>query len=273
DATVNAWLSSHQLGSGCTQDGNFSETMVCHETGFLRRDAAIRIGNFATAIGVQDKATAAGDLRLIVPTRGDPSITWGDYDGAGPRLTCSAAAGAAPPPPFGLCDDAHRLVHLRADPNEITISDEPFDVFVDSANGFGVVTHLTSGSVTLISLPKDGTPVLSDAIGGLFGADPVTGLVGASAVAGRSPGAPDDIVYVASRTEGRIQTLTVTSPYAGQPSLLEPGLFFFLDGVGSQSGSSRDSRGMVFGSGGDRMYLINRAPPTLQVYDTSLTAQ
>ena len=51
--------------------------------------------------------------------------------------------------------------------------------------------------------------------------------------------------------------------------VLVPTAFFFLDGVGVGAGASRDSRGLAFAAGGDRMYAVNRRPPSLQVIDTS----
>lgn len=269
EAAVGPWLAAPTAATatslGCTQDSDFAETMICHETPYLRRDAAVRIGDFATAIGVQDKQTSNHDLRLIVPVRGDPSITWVDWDGAGKTLGCDVAGAGG----FPICDDTHRLTHLRGDPNLDSVLDEPFDVFVDSGNQYAVITHLTSGSATLVDTPASGTPIVSDEITGLFTADPNTGLIGASAVAGRVPGAADDVVYVTSTTENRVQQFTVVRPDGG-PALLDPGDSFFLSVVGSEAGDSLDSRGLAFGSGGDRMYLIDRNPPLLEIFDTSI---
>jgi DNA-binding beta-propeller fold protein YncE len=264
ESAVQAWLApAHTLGERCRRDTDFTETMVCdQEAAYMNRDAAIRIGNFATAIGIQDKGGA--DLRLIIPVRGDPSITWADWSGAGKRLSCADGDGT-----YQLCDDAHRLTRMRNDSALPALFDEPFDVFVDSANQYAMVTHLSSGSVTLVDSPKAGAPILADSVGGLFNPDAI-GSLGASAIAGRDPGSPDDIVYVASRTEDRIETFGVVRPRASPLPILDPSSFFFLDAVGTQAGGSNDSRGMAFGSGGNRLYLINREPPTLQVYDTSI---
>ena len=256
------------LAAGCTQDTSFSQTMVCDETPFIRADKGIRTGNFATAISVQDKG-AGGNLRLVVPVRGDPSITWVDWDAASQALTCGPTDSGG----FPLCDDPHRITHMRNDSTLAAIADEPFDVFVDSGNQYAVVTHLTSATVTLVDLPKDGMPIATDEITGLFASDPLTGALGASAVAGRDPGAPGDGVYVASHTEDRIQTMEVVRPRDGGPALIDLSDFFFLNTVGTQSGGSTDSRALAFGSGGDRMYVVNRMPPTVQIYDTSIGPQ
>jgi DNA-binding beta-propeller fold protein YncE len=249
----------------CTQDPDHIETLVCDETYFLKVGAGARIGNFATDIAVQDMG--AGNSRLIVPTRGDPSIAWADWDGS--NLNCNSNGEG-----FQLCDDAHRLTYVTTDPNLTDIPDEPFFAYADSAGQFAVVTHLTSGAITLIDSPRGGTAAITDVASEVFNADPLTGLRGATGVAGRLPQSPNDVFYVGSRSEDRIQMFTVGRPVNDAPAFLVSGNYFFLDTVGTNSGSSSpgstDTRGMQFSADGSRLYLINRNPPTLQIFDTSL---
>ena len=137
-----------------------------------------------------------------------------------------------------------------------------------------MVTHLTTGAVTLIDSPIGGDAVVSDVLSGFFAADPLTGLRGATGVAGRTPSAAGDIIYVSSRSEDRIQTFTVGRPVNYHPTeaplYLLPSNFFFLNLAGGNSGGSSDSRSLAFSPSGERMYVVNRRPPSLQVYDTSL---
>jgi YVTN family beta-propeller protein len=98
----------------------------------------------------------------------------------------------------------------------------------------------------------------------------VNGFRGATGVAGRTPGVDGDIIYVGSRSEDRIQTFTVGRPVNNAPPYLLPSDFFFLDAVGSNTGGSTDTRGMQFSPAGDRLYVVNRRPPSLQIFDTSL---
>ena len=226
--------------------------------------ASARIGNFATDIALQD--TGGGTLRLIIPTRGDPSIAWLDWDGS--QLQCNRGAQG-----FSLCDEDHRLSYVHDDSDLSGLPDEPFDAFADSAGEFAVVTHLTSGAVTLIDSPIGGNAVISDVLAGFFAADPLTGLRGATGVAGRTPSAAGDIIYVSSRSEDRIQTFTVGRPPNYHPTeaplFLLPSNFFFLNLVGGNSGGSSDSRSIAFSPSGDRLYVVNRRPPSLQIFDTS----
>ena len=261
DSVVGAWTASHAIPSGCSQDPDHVETLDCPAAQLLVPNAAARIGNFATDIGVQD--TGNGTMRLVVPTRGDPSITWLDWNGT--ALSCSQNTQS-----FALCDDAHRLTYVHDDPSLASLPPEPFGVFADKAGQFAMVTHLTTGAVTLVDSPVGHNATIADIASGIFASDPTTGLIGATAVAGRTPGSAGDIVYVGSRSENRIQMFTVGHPVNNAPPYLIPGNWFFLDGYGTDAGNSTDTRGMAFSAGGDRLYIINRNPPSLQLYDTSL---
>lgn len=262
DTAVDGWLADRtSIPADCEQDTTFTDILNCDASKFLDQNAGVRIGNFGANIGVQDKG--GGDLRLVVPVRGDPSVTYVDFDGT--SLSCGDSAG------FPLCDDAHRLTHFLDDDALPQLDPEPYGVFVDSANQFAMVTHLSQGTATLIDLPTDGTPQLSDALSGLFQPDYTGQRIGSVGVAGRTPGMPDDLVYVTSNTENRVQTMSVARPDAGTPFLV-PSAFFFLDRVGSNGHSSSDTRAVQFGQGGNVGYFMNRLPPSLTLVDTSLDA-
>jgi hypothetical protein len=258
---VAEWLTSGTVPADCTPDLDHRETLTCAQPAFIAREAGVRIGNFATDISVQDLGD--GRLRLVVPTRGDPSIAWIDWDGT--RLDCNNASEG-----YALCDDVHRLSFVQTAP-ELSIPEEPFGVFAHSGGEFAMVTHLTTGAVTLIDSPKTGDAQVTDVAIGVFLPDPNTGLRGATGIAGRRPASPNgDIIYVGSRSEDRIQTFTVGRPVNGAPPFLLQGDWFFLDSVGRNSGESVDTRGMSFSPTGDKLYLVNRRPPSVQVFDTSL---
>lgn len=251
------WVQGRQTPEGCQADPDHTETLVCDEAQFILSGQGARIGNFATDIAVQDFHN--GTSRLIVPTRGDPSVAWLDYDGA--RLSCSDGEG------FALCDDAHRLYAVHDDPNVGQLPDEPFGVFADSDSGFAVVTHLATGAVTLIDSPAGGNATIADIATGVFAAD-ATGLRGSTGVAGRRVNGTT-IVYVGSRSEDRVATFTVGRPGNAAPYLVPSHFFFLHSTVGTNAGASSDTRGMAFSPAGDRLYVVNRRPPSLQIYDTS----
>ncbi len=260
-ALRDAWVSSGQVPSGrdCEIDVAVSNTLVCNEKEVLLADATVRTGNFATELGVQQLTD--GNLRLFIAMRGDPSVTWIDYDTANRNLSCGGS-GSVP-----VCDEAHRITQMRDDLDLPTLVDEPFGIYVDSGNEYAMVTHLTSGAVSLIDTPADGSPpMLVDSLGGLFAPDS-SGIRGAVGVAGRAPGVDGNLLYVTSRSESRIQTLYVNRPAAADafPQII-PSDYFFLRNVQPAD----DSRGIVFSDDGNRAYIVNRDPPMLLVVDTSV---
>lgn len=267
DEVVNNWLGSTAVPTGCGVDADHVESLICDTRrdkdgpAFIAEQAGVRVGNFATDIAVQD--LDGGKLRLVIPTRGDPSIAWADWDGT--ALGCNSGAEG-----FSLCDDDHRLSFAATDP-DLGIPEEPFSVFADSAGEFAMVTHLTTGAITLIDSPKNNNATIVDITASVFLPDQ-NGLRGATGVAGRTPKSAGDIVYVASRTEDRVQTFTVGRPPNNAGPYLLAGEYFFLDFVGGNTGNSTDSRGIAFSPTGDRLYLVNRRPPSLQVLDTSINA-
>ena len=262
DSVIQGWTSAQTIPDpSCTQDTDHLETLQCPESMFITGEAGARIGNFATDIAVQDRGN--NQLRLIIPTRGDPSIAWVDWDGT--ALHCNNSATT----PNALCDDGHRLVYVQNDANLSLLPQEPFSAYADSVANFAMVTHLTTGDVTLIDSPPTGDAIIADLAVALFEPDPTTGLVGATGITGRAPGA-GDMVYVGSRSENRIQMLTVGRPANGMLPYLIEGNWFFLDFIGGNAGASSDTRGMRFSADGNTLYVVNRNPPALQIYDTSL---
>lgn len=260
--TIDAWIADGTIPADCEQSVDHSETIECEEADYYHRDAGVRIGNFATDIAIQDLGN--NNLRLIVPTRGDPSVAWADWNGT--ALSCNAKSETN-----ALCDKEHRLANVQNNADLPSIPEEPFGVFADSAGEFAMVTHLTTGAVTLIDSPKGSDRVqIADVLTGIFAADTSTGLRGSTGVVGRLPTAAGDTIYVGSRSEDRIQTFTVGRPLNDAMPYMLPGNWFFLDAVGGNAGGSVDTRGMAASLDGSRLYLVNRRPPTIQIFDTSL---
>ncbi len=262
DQIADAWTASGAIPAHCNRDPDHTESLICDEAQFIKPNGAVRIGNFATDIAVQD--TGNGTFRLVVPVRGDPSISWIDWDGS--KLACGTAQG------FALCDDAHRLSAIHDNPDVGLLPQEPFNAFVDAAGQYAVITHLTTGTITLLDSQIGKDVEIADVGLSPFLPDQNTGLTGATGVAGRTPNMPGDLIYVGSRSESRIQMYTVGRPINDALPFLIPGNFFFLSAVGGNAGQSSDTRGMRFSQDGSRMYLVNRDPPSLQVYDTAPAA-
>ena len=260
DAVAAAWLGNQTIPDGCKRDPLSPVTLECDEARFIRADAGVRIGNFATNVATQDFGNGA--YRFVVPVRGDPSITW--VDGTSQGISCSGDG-----VPFALCDDQHRLTTILGDDSNGVLTEEPFGIYADSTAGYAVVAHLSTGALTLLDSNAGAPPQIADVLTGLFAADG-NGLRGATAIAGRTPGDPNGLIYAVSRSEDRVQMLTVGRQVGAPAPFLLPTGHFFLDAVGGTSGGSTDSRGLAFSNNGDRMYVLNRRPPSVQLYDTSL---
>jgi DNA-binding beta-propeller fold protein YncE len=78
-----------------------------------------------------------------------------------------------------------------------------------------------------------------------------------------------EVLYVASDTDHRVQLFNV-GMRDGAAAYLVPSTFFILNAVGTTSGASVDSRGIRFSADGKRLYLVNRQPPSIQIYDTTI---
>lgn len=262
EAALGPWLATRDTAAACYVDSEFSETLVCDEADFIRADGGVRLGNFASA--VTSLLNEAGDERVLFTVRGDPSITWAEFDGD--RLACRAA------PSFSLCDLERRLTKLGegvADVNQ-TIFSEPFQIAADPAGFYAIATHFGRGAVTVVDARGE-APMLSDAVDGLFQRNLNTGVLSTSAVAIRpnyaQPDAPG-IAYIGSSGEDRIQTAVVLPDYYDQAKLLAAD-YFFVHGVGSNSGGGADTRGLAFDDH-QRMYLVGRAPASLLQYDVGV---
>ena len=250
DQTIAAWTGANRTAAtGCSPDSDHRETLVCEEAPYIEAQAGARIGNFATAIAVQD--TGGGHARLIVPTRGDPSVEWIDWDGS--ALSCGTGT-------FAMCDDAHRLTDVHGDSTVGLLPTEPFGAYADSTGQFAIVTHLDANAVTLIDSPIGSAASIADVATGLFVPDQTTGLSGTSGVDGAN-----GIVYVGSPYEDRIQTFSVGRPVNDAPPYLIPEAYFFLDGVGGSSGDSSNTRGLAFSLDKTKLYELNRNPPSVTV--------
>lgn len=138
------------------------------QQGTLVRNS-VNIGAFATDIQIVRQPDAAfpklfpgttdelggpnGDgstrARLLLPVRGDPSLTWIDIDddtGGNQSFQMACGQGSS-----GRCDDAHRAgVDPATNPRELTLPSEPFALAVSERADAMVMTHQTSGAVSLI---------------------------------------------------------------------------------------------------------------------------
>jgi hypothetical protein len=110
----------------------------------------VKVGAFAAEAAVVLRPTSDGapGARLVIPVRGDPSLTWFDIDDDRTeeqtfRLDCAQGSSDG-------CADSHRA---GTDPTEnsraLTMPKEPINVAVSGRGDAIVTTHQTSGAVSL----------------------------------------------------------------------------------------------------------------------------
>ncbi len=287
DQIVNLWLDEGRESEGCTVDASRPEALLCDTSkdngdpaSFVVAGASVAIGNFAVAVAAQPLASE-GRVRLFVTVRGDPSVTYIDFDEASPDLECGGS-GDLP-----RCDDAHRLSAQREDEETLgSLPGEPFYVSFDEQDHV-FVTHLTSGLVSLVRAPTASAtptdfpppPMLMHSVNNLWAPSIADGSLGAAGIAPRNPAEPGGLIYVTSPREARVATVRV----GAGPDLQDPndpgtiipgeelvrGPSFFINGVAGDAAAS-NARGLAFLDGGNRMVIVNRTPPSLIILDTSI---
>ena len=261
-------------GGTCTDDSTRPGARLCQTSSgsastpapFMVEQASTKIGNFAVAAVTQQLDD--GRIRLFVTVRGDPSVTWMDFDPAVGTMDCGGTGS------FARCDHAHRLDSLRNDSSLGALPEEPFSLDVDGVGQHVFVGHLTTGDVSLVYAPRDGAtaPEITDTIGALFAANAYSGLVGAGGVGVRRPGAdPSPLVYIGGRYEARVATVAVARPPGGSDALADQlirGPYFYYQGMQAPQASG-DTRAVRFSADGSRAYVLSRTPPSLMAYDTA----
>lgn len=124
---------------------------------------SVEIGAFATDILMVAKPDGPG-TRLFVPVRGDPSVTWMDVEDdryVEPPFTRSLNCGG------DRCDQQHRAGEdPESNLRRAVLPPEPYGLAATEAGDAVVVTHQTSGSVSLVSNDWDDIPRLQFVSGG-----------------------------------------------------------------------------------------------------------
>ena len=152
----------------CRKLANLPQAIECEESYFALPAATTYFGNFPGPIEPWDRDTSDAEVKLFIPVRGDPSVTWLEMSGGlggndDLQLECGQDSGVS------RCDERHRLRFLRNDPDAKRIAREPFRVHVSAQadQPYAYVSHQGDDDMTLISLEGlevggDGLPVVAD---------------------------------------------------------------------------------------------------------------
>ena len=262
DSVIKDWSSERRViprDMNCERSLLAPETLVCDETPFVL-SSSVRIGSFAGALKVQSLNEET--LRLFSVVRSEPSITWIDFSTNTHELSCSSSGDDYP-----FCDENHRLHRAGQDQEGIRLVSEPFGFYVDEDINYFITTHLDSGNITIGHAPLDDSPNIYAVFEGFSTQNAVTELIGNSAIARRSFNQNSAQLYLSSHKNSQIQMVQVSKE--GQDINVNASGHFTLEGVGAAS----ESRGLLFSDNGQRLYVLNRDPPTLITIDTSNNLQ
>jgi hypothetical protein len=271
-------------GSLCRPDPLDPTIVDCDESGFVRGNSTVRIGNFAGAVKVRvDPHDPANKRRLFVAVRGDPSITMINVDlskeastsrvldcyDPSHRLPPPAAPGQQPPSPTP-CDvsalaqqfycqglPACTLGSNGTGPTQLPT--EPFGMEIDESRGMLLVSHLSSGQVSLLSLEGAPANALLATSSPFFPLDS-SGRHGAFSLAKQHPADPSSSWYLTSNLNPEIATFRIADA-----TVVVAQTAFALSASFAQGGDVRD---IAFDIGGNRAFVTENNPPTALVLDT-----
>lgn len=294
----------------CRRLALLPQVIECDEAPFIASTQLIR--DFATLLthsceDGQPNADRTGCTkpRLWVPTRGDPSITYLDIEGAPtdlPEFECGQSSAG------GECSSENRLRYLRNDDSLPELAREPFNMLVSPSSRIAYVSHSDGTALSLIDLDgvDDGSPDAGSQrpaiveMAGLFrdpgGSTGGFGLAERPCDPDRSPpaitlGCTRPLVYAGFRYSRLLASFTVQGvefddpaeaeeKCAGVDELDEPGKipcdervrsqqFIFPGGLDPSSTGFRPILGDIeFIDGGDSLLVLQTGPGALLKLDT-----
>lgn len=151
----------------CRFLANEPQASECTEAPFIAESATVHLGHFSATVAGFDPDPGDDRTRLLVPVRGDPSVTWIDVAGGSGgdplRFECGQGPDSGEDDPRKCADD-HRLRWLLDDPDLDRIGNEPHHVLVSPTRDLAYVTHAADVDLALIDLAPAGgdAPVLAE---------------------------------------------------------------------------------------------------------------
>jgi DNA-binding beta-propeller fold protein YncE len=120
------------------------------------------------------------------------------------------------------------------------------------------VGHALNGEVSLFTSDPSGV-FLRDFRNGFF--NTVSGITGAFSLATRRPGDDQSFTYVSSKVDTNLASFRILEDRRVIDATRAP--------LGGVVNPANDARGLAFGPGGDRLYIVDRQPSTLIAMDMS----
>ncbi len=251
---------------------------------FLR--ASVRIGAFASDLRVIPRLDAAGAQidatgakgRLVLPVRGDATLTLIDYEesAAGVLLRCSRDA--AINSKGGTCAPEWRIGREPSNARAITLGGEPFGVALPSSfadpgfteqGGIAAVVHQSSGDVSLfVGVSAEGSPPTAKLAYALTGLAPAGTGIGPLDILDRTDQPRTPRFLVTNRSKSFVQVVQ----YVRDPGVADRSSLTLVDNVLMPTQASGfDTRGVVVDppNPGEtrptRVFLTSRSPASIVV--------
>jgi hypothetical protein len=141
------------VGSVCRRVANLPQVVECLEEPFVCSESTIHFGNFAGPAVAWDETPGDDETALLIPVRGDPSVTYVELSGTDmPKFECGQASDADG---GRYCDERNRLRFLRNDSEATRLSREPFRILVSTEPGprpLAYVSHQGDRDLSLFAL-------------------------------------------------------------------------------------------------------------------------
>ncbi|KIG15773.1 hypothetical protein DB30_05343 [Enhygromyxa salina] len=256
------------------RDHAVDDRLECDPSLLIDPELGVRLPSGAGNIAIDRPGGEQGPLRLLIPTRVEPGVTWVDVFGqglgdAGPlRLDCGQAEDQA-------CDRGHRLGEIGDDPSRLSIDNQGFR--------YAYLPHLLGGRLTLIALDGDRGPEVVDFHTQFFREDALfdSGLAGGFSVIQRPCDLDTGNVPALSQDCTRPFLLATQRYWWGLRSFrVAPGLDVLIAGnestvIGPNLEAAEPKPlmgGMAYEDPeqGDRLLVVHTTPPALSRVDTSL---
>jgi hypothetical protein len=250
------------------------DRLECDPKLLIDPDLGVRLPSGAGNIAIDRPDGELGPLRLLLPTRLEPGLTWIDVFGEGLgddgelRLDCGQ-------PEDRFCDRVHRLTDVPPEPARVSVDELGFR--------YAYLPHLLGRRLTLISLDSERGPEVVDVVDEFFREDELfdSGLGGGFAVVQRACDLDSGNVPAASLDCIRPYLFASQRFWPGIRSFrVAPGLDVIVTGgeavVQGGNVDAADPRpltgGMAFEDPelGERLLVVHTTPPALSRVDMSL---
>jgi hypothetical protein len=250
------------------------DRLECDPSLLIDPALGVRLPSGAGNIEIDRPGGEQGPLRLLIPTRVDPGLTWVDVFGEGLgddaplRLDCGQAEDR-------FCDRLHRLEDIGDDPSRLSVDNQGFR--------FAYLPHLLGRRLTLIALDGERGPEIVDFEAEFFREDELfdSGLGGGFSTIQRVCDLDAGNVPALSQDCTRPYLLATQRYWWGLRSFrVAPGLDVLLpSGEATVLGPNLEAAepkplmgGMAFEDPeqGDRLLVVHTTPPALSRVDTSL---